>query len=325
MRVLVTGMGGELGSRVAALLEADRRVKALVGMDIFPPRRTLRPSTIFHIVDPRDRRKVVPIVRQFAPTAIVHLGVYEPDARSSPHVAAERTAVGTLAVLGAAADLGGLKSIVLRSGLEIYGRAHAGVTVPDEDVVPVPRSGFGRSLLEVERLAVATARSAGVPLATLRFAPIVGAHFPSPLSRLLRLSIVPYSLLADPPFSVIHPDDAARAVVGALMERIDQPLNLVAPGAVTVSQAARMGRRVPLGLLGPEWALVRRITSAAGAPIPPHLLEVLHRGRTADGRRADELLSPVSRDTQEIIAELYRDDPPPAALHLVRGDIAGAA
>ncbi|HEX9530162.1 MAG TPA: NAD-dependent epimerase/dehydratase family protein [Acidimicrobiales bacterium] len=321
MRVLVTGVGGDLGRKVALLLAADPGVSDLVGTDMYPPRGRVRNMT-FRLIDPRDRRPLLRLVREVEPTAIVHLGIYEPSARSTPHEAWERTESATLAVLGEAADLGALERVVLRSGLEVYGRGRGSVTVPDEAVPPVPTSAFGRSLLEVERLAFATGQDGGVPVAALRFAPLVGPRFPSPLGRLLRLPVVPFSALADPPFSVVHADDAAAAVVAALRAGIDGPLNVVAPGAVTVSQAALMGRRLPLGLLGPEWALVRRLTAAAGAPLPSHLMELLHRGRTACGARCRELVPAIAeRTTADIVAELHGWSDP-ARLQLVQGEAA---
>ncbi|MCU1461124.1 MAG: hypothetical protein JWO37_1199, partial [Acidimicrobiales bacterium] len=201
-----------------------------------------------------------------------------------------RTHAGTVAALGAAADAGQLDRIVLRSGIEVYGRARGSVMVPDEEVPPAPTSPFGRVLLDAERIAAEAARVAGATVATLRLAPVVGPHFPSPLGRFLRLPIVPLSLLADPPFSLLHQEDAARAIVAALLTRVDEPVNVVGPGAVTAWQAARVGGRVPLPLIGPEWSLVRRVTALAGAPVPAHVLELLHRGRTADGGRAGDVL-----------------------------------
>ena len=44
MRVLITGMGGELGTRVAQLLEARTDVTEILGVDFVPPRRRLRRS-----------------------------------------------------------------------------------------------------------------------------------------------------------------------------------------------------------------------------------------------------------------------------------------
>src|SRR5438270_1527898 len=173
-------MGGELGMQVAARLVARPEVAEVAGMDVHRPQRRLR-GAVFHEVDPRDRHRVLPIVREFEPTAIVHLGVYEPDARAEPRLARERTVANTVAVLGAAAELGSLDRMVVRSGLEVYGRGRGSVMAPDESVAPFPTSDFGRTLLEVERLAMATGRAANVPVTALRFAPLGGPRFPSPL------------------------------------------------------------------------------------------------------------------------------------------------
>ena len=70
---------------------------------------------------------------------------------------------------------------------------------------------------------------------------VVGSHVPSPLGRLLRLPAVPVPALADPPFSLLHPDDAATAMVEALLRRVHGPLNVVGPGAASPWQAASRG------------------------------------------------------------------------------------
>jgi hypothetical protein len=51
---------------------------------------------------------------------------------------------------------------------------------------------------------------------------------------------------------------------------------------------------------------VRRITELIGAPVPGHVLELLHRGRTADGGRAAQVLgvSPVHA-TPETLRDLF--------------------
>jgi len=67
----------------------------------------------------------------------------------------------------------------------------------------------------------------------LRYAPVVGSHVPSPLGRLLRLPVVPVALAADPPFAMVHPEDACGAMVAAMEHRADGPLNVVGPGAVS--------------------------------------------------------------------------------------------
>ncbi len=306
MRLLITGMGGELGTRVAQLLEVDRDISEIVGLDVDPPRRRLRRAE-FHRINPRDRTRSVAFVRAFDPDVVVHLGVYEPNARSSPRSAAERTRAGTMSVLGAAGECPSLRAIVVRSGIEVYGRRRGCATVPDESVARDPTSPFGASLAEVEDIAAAAGRAADVPVTTLRMAPVVGPHVPSPLGRYLRMGpVVPISAFADPTFSLLHQEDAVAAVIAAVkVTTFDGPLNVVGSGAVTAFQAVRLGGRIPLPILGPELRLIRPVAELLGSPVPPHVLELLHRGRTADGSLTTEVLPVTPRSTVDVVKDLY--------------------
>jgi UDP-glucose 4-epimerase len=298
-------MGGEIGVRVANLLELDEQIEALLGLDIDPPRRRLHRAE-FRRVDPRDRRKLVRIVRDFHPTAIVHLGVYEPNARAGPALAQSLTHEFTLGVLGAVSHSTELDRIVVRSGIEVYGRRRGAASRPDESVAPAPTSPFGRSLLEVEQVARDVAHRAGASLTTVRCAPVVGPHMSSPLGRLLRLPLVPTGALSDPPFSLLHQDDAARAFVAALAQRHDGPLNVVAPGAVTPAQAARLGGRLVFPIVGPQWLAARVVAELLSAPLPEHVHELLVRGRTADGSTGSKILGLGDvLSTVEIVRDLY--------------------
>jgi UDP-glucose 4-epimerase len=209
----------------------------------------------------------------------VHLGVYEPYARSSPRSAIERTAAGTLTAVMASVDAGSLDRIVVRSGIEIYGRRRRAPMQPDEDVRPDPTSPFGHQLLHVERVCMEGGLHAAIPVTRLRFAPLVGPSFPSPLGRYLRMPAVPFQAFGDPPFSMLHQDDAASALLAALRRPHDGPVNVVGGGAVTASQAARLGRRLPVPTVALGWQSARLFSEVAGAPIPAHMLELPTRGR----------------------------------------------
>ena len=79
----------------------------------------------------------------------------------------------------------------------------------------------------------------------------------------------------------------------------------MAPGAITPRQAVRIGGPPALHPRGPEWRLAR-LLAALGAPMPEHIHELLHRGRTADGGRALETARCVVRlTTQEVVKALY--------------------
>jgi UDP-glucose 4-epimerase len=299
-------MGGELGSRVASLLEQQAWVGQIEGIDVDPPRRRLR-RTVFHRIVPGQHDRTVEVVTDFNPHVVVHIAVWEPYARAATATARTLTDDAATSILGAAAECRALESIVVRSGIEIYGRARGSVTRPGEQVATNPTSEYGHMVAKIESTANAIGERVGVSVGSLRLATVLGPHVPSTLGRLLRLPAVPFSVLADPPFAVIHQHDAAEAFVTAARERIDEPLNIVAPGAITTLQAIRRGRRIPVPLVGPEWSAARAVTYLAGAPLPEHVQEMLHRGRLADNARARELIGFAPKTTtSDVIDQLYR-------------------
>ena len=304
-RVLVSGMGGEVGSRVASLLEDEPWVAALEGIDADPPRRRLR-RAVYHRIVPGEHDRVVDVITRFDPHVLIHIAVWEPFSRATPSTAAALTDDAAISILGAAAECRSLESIVVRSGLEIYGRRTGSVTRPTEEAPVVPTSGYGRMQAGIERTAAAVGERVGVTVCALRLATTVGPHVPSPLGRLLRMPAVPFSALADPPFALLEDVDAARAFVAAARLRATGPVNVVAAGAITALQAIRRGRRVPVPLLGPDWVLARAASYLAGSPIPDHVVEMMHRGRLADGSLAASALGfTPSATTSEVVDKLY--------------------
>lgn len=314
-------MGGELGSLTASLLEKEPWVGSLMGIDVDPPRRRLRKAQ-FHLIDPKDRPRIVDEVTRFNPHVMIHLAVWEPDARAKHEAARRFTHDATTAIVGAAAECPAMEALVVRSGIEIYGRHRNAPTRPDERARLDPSSEYGVMLEDIEATAKAVGQRVKLSVAKLRLATVLGPHVPSPLGRLLRLPIVPFSVLADSPFAVVQDRDAARAFVAAAARRYDGPVNVVAPGAVTTFHAARRGKRFPLPLIGPEWAIARRITHIAGAPIPDHVLEMMHRGRLADNRLLPEALGITpERSTPEVIDRLYAWE---SVVRIVNGTTAAA-
>ena len=251
-RVLVSGMGGDLGSRVAVHLEREAWVGELLGIDTDPPRRRLKRAE-FHLASPHDHDRILTLVSRFNPHVIVHLSVWEPFSRANPKTASTLTSEAAISTLGAAAESRALESIVVRSGIEVYGRARGAPTRPDESAAVAPTCEFGRTLAEIEDTARDIGRRIGVPVAAVRLGSVLGPHVPSPLGRLLRMPFVPFSVLADPPFAVVEDVECATAFVAAAERRLDEPVNVLANGAITALQAIRRGGRIPVPLVGPDW------------------------------------------------------------------------
>ena len=85
-RVLVSGMGGDLGSRVAVHLEREPWVGELLGIDTDPPRRRLQRAE-FHLASPQHHDRILALVNRFNPHVIVHMSVWEPFSRANPRTA----------------------------------------------------------------------------------------------------------------------------------------------------------------------------------------------------------------------------------------------
>jgi len=304
-RVLVSGMGGQLGSLVAAELEKEPWVGSIVGVDADPPRRRLSRSS-FHLIEPGDSARTRDVIAALDPHVLVHLAVWEPDARVNPTLAERHTREAADSIFSAARECPSLQHVVLRSGIEVYGRGGHRPDIPDETTPTAPTSQYGRMLVQVERSADDAFATTKADVTALRLAPVIGPHVPSPLGRLLRLPFVPFNMLKPPMFTVLHEADAARAFVLAAQRTIGQPINVVGDGEISGFSAVRRSRHIPLPLLGPEWAVTRRVAHLFGAPVPEHVREVLHDGRRATSERCEVRLGwRPETATSDVIDSLF--------------------
>lgn len=299
-RLLVVGVGSELGSLATALLEQQSSFGQILGVDVHPPRRRLR-RTEFARIEHHNVAEFVRRASTYRPDVIVHLGVWEPHARLGTKDA--RTATGNYAraLCETLTSLQGIQRVVVRSGVEVYGTS-SGQTFDEASAVR-PTSTYGHMLTSLESM-VADATSSSTITTVLRFAPVIGAHVPSPLGRLLRLPVVPVDPLSRSQFQVVADDDAARAVVHAATAGRREAVNIVADGPVTVSTVMRRGRRLVVPVLPYTWPIASSITTLAGAPLPDHVRELLQHGRLARTTTHDIDYRPA-HSTADVIARLY--------------------
>lgn len=298
-------MGGELGSLVASLVEASDWAGDILGFDVDPPRRLLRRSRFVRVA-PHERDRIADLIETFNPHVILHVGVWEPHARLATDDAREFTEVVAKAVFDAAHQAESLETAVVRSGIEIYGAAtHSpGIAVETTPIAPDTVYGHMCALIESQAVELRTAR--GVNVCTLRLAPVLGAHVPSPLGRILRLPVVPYHGARNPVFCVVEDRDAANAFIQAADRDADGTVNIVANGAISMLRATTVGKRVPFPTFGPGWSIARAVASAAGAPVPDHVADLISHGRLAASNEAAHLLRfAPAHSTTEVIEHLY--------------------
>ena len=304
-RVLVTGMGGELGSLVASLVEATDWAGDILGFDVDPPRRLLRRSRFVRVgADERDR--ISDLIETFNPHVILHVGVWEPHARLATDEARHHTEIVAKAVFDAAHSAESLETVAVRSGIEIYGAAAHSPRIAVESTPTAPDTVYGHMCALIESKAVELRTARGVNVCTLRLAPVLGAHVPSPLGRILRLPVVPYHGARNPVFCVVEDRDAATAFVQAADRDADGTVNIVANGAISMLRATNIGKRIPLPTFGPGWSIARAVASAAGAPVPDHVADLISHGRLAASNEAAHLLRfAPAHSTTEVIERLY--------------------
>lgn len=304
-RVLITGMGGELGSLVASMIERTEWAGDIMGFDVDPPRRNLQRAT-FHRVAPDEHDKIASVITGFNPHVLLHVGVWEPHARLATNEAEHCTREVAKAVFDAAHQVGALESVVVRSGIEIYGHNSHSPKIAVESSPIDPSTTYGRMCQNIEEQATDLRTARAVGTCVLRLAPVLGAHVPSPLGRLLRLPAIAHRGLGNPAFTVVEDHDAATAFVQAGERNADGVVNIVANGAISLMRATMMGRRVPVPTVGPAWWLARTVSNAAGAPIPDHVEDLLSNGRLAASNEAAHLLRFAPRHSAtEVIRHLY--------------------
>lgn len=304
-RVLITGMGGELGSLVASNVERSEWAGDILGFDVDPPRRHLTRSRFVRVA-PIEHDRIAELISQFNPHVLLHVGVWEPHARLNTAQAEECTELVAKAVFDAAHQTDSLESVVVRSGIEIYGRGSYSPDIAVESTPIGPNTTYGRMCQIIEEQATELRTARGVNVCTLRLAPVLGAHVPSPLGRLLRLPAIPYYGIGNPIFSVVEDRDAATAFLQAAERNADGVVNIVANGAISMLRATSIGKRVPLPSFGPGWWMAKNVSAIAGAPMPDHVADLIQHGRLAASNEAAHLLRFAPRhSTTEVIRHLY--------------------
>jgi UDP-glucose 4-epimerase len=255
--VLVTGVSRHLGARVAWTLSLDPDVGRVLGVDAVPPRSDIGRAE-FVRADLRTPA-VSRVVAAHTIDTVVHAGVLQtPSGAGSRAAMKEINVLGTLQLIAACQRSPSVRRFVLKSSTAVYGSGPGdpAMFVESDDVRAegLPRSGFARDSVDVEDAVRRLARlRPDVSVCVLRLANVVGPRMDTPLTRYLRLRMVPTVLGFDARLQVLHEDDAVAAMRAAVFSDATGAVNVAADGVLMLSQAlARLGRpAVPLpSLLG---------------------------------------------------------------------------
>ena len=284
MRVLVTGMGGELGTRVAQLLEEhdvvdrDRRLST----SCRPRRRLRRASSAASIRATATGSWSSSKISR--PHVVAHFGVYEPASRMAPRRPCAATEVCTVARSARRRARAPSSTSSCAAASRCTAAVAVAPSVPDEDAPPAPSTAVRTARSSKSRRSrPASARRHDVAVAALRYATggrlarAEPARPPAAAAGRAGAGVRRPAVLAAAPDDAAARDgrgDAARRTTDRSTSSARARRARGRPCASAAGSRSRCRVR-----LGPA----RRIAEVAGAPVPAHVIELLRQGRTGDG------------------------------------------
>lgn len=254
--VLVTGVSRFLGARVANTLQADPGIERVIGVDTVPPTQQLG-RTEFVRVDIRTP-SIAKVISSARVDTVVHLNlVTSPSGQRS--TTKEINVIGTMQLLGACQRSPYMRKLVVRSSAAVYGSSPKDPAAFTEDAhaaVP-PSSGYAKDALEVEGYVRGLQRRrSDLTVSVLRFANFLGAGVDSPLTRYLRMPVVPTVLGFDPRLQFLHEDDGVEVLRRMTVEEHPGVFNVAGDGVLLLSQCLRRAGRQQLPLPSPAFGLI---------------------------------------------------------------------
>ena len=246
--VLVTGVAGYWGSRVAARLLAAGTYHVL-GLDSMPPAPEIQGLDVVQ-ADVRNPA-LGELLQAEGVDTICHLAFVETERPSGR--AFDANVAGTTRLLDACVQAG-VRKVILKSSTAVYGArpSNSAFLTEEQALRGSPRSGSVRDLVEIERYCDGFRHQAPEMILTiLRFANIVGPTADTPLTRFLLERRAPALLGFDPMMQVVHEDDVERALVHAVQNDVPGVYNVAAEDPLPLSKIRGLAGKQPFSILHP--------------------------------------------------------------------------
>jgi UDP-glucose 4-epimerase len=284
--ILITGICGRLGKRLARRLHREMRV---IGID----RREFEgcPKDVQHHRFDIRRKKTQDIFRQHKLSAVVHLGVmHDPRASQAEHHSWNVAGFQRLLEFVAQYDV---PKLVVLSSSNVYGPRPDNPQFLAEDAPLLGGAAFSeiRDLIEVDMLAQSFFwKRPDIETVILRPVHILGGVRNAP-SNYLRLNIIPTLMGFDPMVQVLHQDDVVSAIVAALRPTIRGIFNVAGPSALPLSRLISLTGRQRMAI--PHFlaqGIIKRLWRYRATSFPAPELDHIRYVCMVDDRRAREVL-----------------------------------
>ena len=290
-RVLITGLSTYWGGRLAAALEADEGIEAIIGVDAREPTRELERTEFVKVgVEHNLIEKIVKAagIETVIDTRMILDSVTAPDGTSAESIH-ETNVIGTLNILAAcsAAD-SPVKRLVFRSSGHWYGSAQDDPAFFTEDMERshAPRTRIERDVVEAEgALSEFRLRRPDIEVTVLRFANVLGKEVDTSHVRYLSMPVVPRIAGFDPRYQFVDEEDVVHALEHVVSRRLPGTFNVAADGVLALTEVVDLLDRRSVPVISP-WgsgaacAALKRL----GVPISDEMVTQLRFGRGMDNR-----------------------------------------
>ena len=302
--IVITGICGRLGKRLARVLHRERPV---IGVDRRP--FADKPKDILHAQLDLRRKKLKDVFRSGSVAGIVHLGVLH-DPRASAEEHHSWNVAGFAKLLEYVAQFKIPKLVVLSSA-NVYGPQPGNAQFLTEDAPLLGGANFGeiRDLIEVDMLAQSFFwKHPQTETVILRPVHILGSVHNAP-SNFLRLPVIPTLLGYDPMVQVIQERDVVGALKTALRPGVKGVFNLGGPEPLPLSRIidilGKGALPIPFSL---GKMVMKRLWSLHLTTFPPPELDHIRYVCMVDDKRSrEELGFRPAQTIEDTILSIHSD------------------
>ncbi len=289
--VMITGVSGYLGMRLARALSLSGHVQKIVGIDVQPPGQSK--NFMFYQMDIRN----IEIERKMDEhniDTVFHLAfVVRPihDNRRMRDI----SLYGSKNILVSAINAGVTHCVVISSTLaygahpDNHGMLTEEAPLRGNEAFPY---GYYKAITDVMIQEFAQEHP-NIMITILRPCTVLGPNIDNYVSRLLFMPFVICVRASDPQVQFVHEDDFVKACVIAAEKKVSGAFNIAGDGAMTVSEiAGHLGKRLialPAALMYPAWEVLWRL-HCPGVEVNSGYLHYARYSFVASNQKAKEQL-----------------------------------